>query len=625
MGVQNLHSFLHENKCIIKDEDIKMKTPQIVKHKHYLYVDLNSFIYEAWKNVDNHDNAETKSIKNLEIILIEFFKELKKYDIIKNEKTKIYLFLDGIAPLGKVIQQRNGRYTNYLNNDLKSIHISVGSSYMEKVRKELGNKFGKIDMEDGEGEHKIISKILVKTANLRYHFIFSNDTDVLFLIYMNLGLGKENHFLKYTENKLLMYNYNKFYEDTQLDASGRIQNGVFIFMLFGNDYVPQILKFKIIEENKFIKIEAIKKLMNRFEIIKYVQTKYYIDWNEFKELLKNLPIEFINNNDVVNEYNEEIIRNYLETLEWTFRYYDKNSNIHYNTFYKGLKKPPFIDHIIHYIENNNPNENPIQFNFDDPQNNIIKDNTIQQMLILPKPYIYRYVDPKYHELMETKEYRDYFDMFNDKSYDGNSNTKIFPFMNDYKKFSDSYNKIKNFVDPITETTGDTILYRENFDKIIIIKSSDITNSGKSTISLHLIQRFLIKKKYVLFIDIDPGQNMNYISDKPYISSYLFYEDKDFQEYLQFNRTSCNLRRLPVSHKKINLYIEHFEIYEHLTSLTMNMKKKKENTSLLDDNKYICIVNTPGYDLDIELLKKAIGKGIKKKDNNVKFNFQYYSY
>ena len=141
------------------------------------------------------------------------FKKIKRridemIEMIRPEK--IYIGVDGVAPLGKMMQQRQRRYRYLYERErqgvgveeieremreypISSIEITPGTEYMERIDREIERYKREIEeryrieciyssyKEEGEGEHKIMGYIREKVRREETVVIYGLDADLLFL------------------------------------------------------------------------------------------------------------------------------------------------------------------------------------------------------------------------------------------------------------------------------------------------------------------------------------------------------------------------------------------------------------------------------------------------------------
>lgn len=202
------------------------------KKMNNLYLDCNSFIYEAHQIVYENQNNVFKNIKGK----TPDYKSAFENDIIKqvivnlskcikeiNPDKRIFIAFDGVAPVAKLDQQRNRRYMTAFQEQIKPNDdsnennkkynwnrsaITPGTTFMHNLGIELTKRFSNpqeysvekiivsTSEEPGEGEHKIYEYM---RDNANFHkntntLIYGIDADLIMLSINHLHIS-ENIFL----------------------------------------------------------------------------------------------------------------------------------------------------------------------------------------------------------------------------------------------------------------------------------------------------------------------------------------------------------------------------------------------------------------------------------------------
>lgn len=263
----------------------------------YLYLDFNGAIYQCIKS----------GIKTEETLILHVLQYLDTLCLYVPNVTFIYIALDGVAPLGKIKNQRERRFHSICRNkriqkliekygssidienatnacSLDTNMITPGTHFMYNLSNALKQHLStnvlynnkQIIFSDssisGEGEHKIIKYI--RTTTITTHLehntvIYGMDGDLIFLalslninnIYLfresgNYGLEFNNKtsylYLDITELTLaLITHFKKCYSCNNIDNTRQyIDDYIFLGMLLGNDFIPKTHWFSI-GENGF--------------------------------------------------------------------------------------------------------------------------------------------------------------------------------------------------------------------------------------------------------------------------------------------------------------------------------------------------------------------------------------
>ena len=264
-----------------------------------LYLDCNSFIYEAFNTLNSNFPIKEKNEKNVEAFEVKMIAyvcdSLIKYIALLKPNKRLYIAFDGVAPMAKLNQQRNRRYmTAYqskLDQELEykwnTSAITPGTEFMKKLgtlikarfsnnSKEFGLETIIVSASDecGEGEHKIYQYI---RNNASYHkdtktVIYGLDADLIMLTLNHLHIS-ENMFLfretpEFIKSLDKTLNPNELYlldiplfartiiqelsindQDKPLEAISLQNDALFdyIFMCFflGNDFLPHFPSLNI--------------------------------------------------------------------------------------------------------------------------------------------------------------------------------------------------------------------------------------------------------------------------------------------------------------------------------------------------------------------------------------------
>ena len=246
-----------------------------------LFFDYNSLIHPCAQQIlsANHDKYIEKNDKDrIDIIendIIENCINYTKLIINLVNPINVYLMIDGIAPMGKMNQQRERRYKSEFFKNVeveKSIlwdsnKITPGTNFMNKLNISLKN-YKKTEMnykiiisdstEVGEGEHKIMN-IIRNQNNNEKNIIYGLDADLVFLSILNknsdnIVLIRDNTFSKF-QNKNIDYLDIKvlkqyIYQDFMLILSKKdsfifnknniIKDYVCLCFLLGNDFLEHL-------------------------------------------------------------------------------------------------------------------------------------------------------------------------------------------------------------------------------------------------------------------------------------------------------------------------------------------------------------------------------------------------
>lgn len=283
-----------------------------------LFLDFNGIIHNVVNTIKSQV-AIDMPLDEFEELLIEKIIEYMDYVCAYASPSKLlYICIDGVAPLPKIIQQRKRRYfSNWIHsktNENNTYHwdsnaISPGTSFMLKLNKNLRRYVQTKTLtyeiilsdssEKGEGEHKIFDYIHFHEPSNNIDVIYGLDAD---LIMLSLICSKTKKFLlrepQYFHNSnsdkpFLWFNVETFkynlinYYDNKID----IHSYVFLCFLLGNDFLPNLSYLKIVNDGIDKIIKAYINVSERYHkpiiyVIEY--DKYEIDISIFTSLIYEL-------------------------------------------------------------------------------------------------------------------------------------------------------------------------------------------------------------------------------------------------------------------------------------------------------------------------------------------------
>lgn len=394
----------------------------------YLMIDTNCLLHPCVAHiVSKYKNNEIVNIKCRNDIEEIIWNKIEEYinDLINRLKPKfLFIVIDGVAPMGKIIQQRQRRYknSNVETNEMcpfQSIELTPGTPYMERLDKKFNEYCKKLNIkykysscfEESEGEHKILNYIKNEVDNNKNIVIYGLDADLLFLsltdnLKHNLFVMREKQFFnKKEEDENLMdnvedikYNYVNINEFHKIINNYGISSNKFVLLcyLLGNDFLPSLLSLNI-------KRKGIEHIMNAYNNVKktkrieliendkinhnfLIELFRNIEWTEKKVF--NYNTTFNNENEYYRYYlNKDInvekdkklmVKKYIETIEWCYIYYTDKC-ISWKHYY-NFDNPPLIKDIIKYY--------PKNVNIDKCH---LKLKPIEQLILVIPPKFYSFI------------------------------------------------------------------------------------------------------------------------------------------------------------------------------------------------------------------------------------------
>lgn len=400
MGVPGFFSY------ILKNQQLKESIvyQNINKDIDILYFDFNCLIHlcaatvrannKDWKSVNKLENLIYDEIINYTNHIIEF----------ANPLYGIFIAIDGVCPMGKIIQQRDRRYTTVLEieklDKLKqkfgieidkywcTSKISPSTDFMlsleKRILKEIKSKYKHIHVWfstsgiPGEGEHKIIHHIKSLKQKNKTLVIYGLDADLIFL---SVSLKDQNVLLlresvkmdkKSNDTEFTWVDLEIFKKEIMIKMNSQSENSVvdFIFLCFllGNDFIPKVptlniyknaIPFLIFEYNNHKNNNGKKFLVN--------EKSLEINIAFFKEILHSISVresftlqkQFIEYRDRTlnkkfnSEYEKEKfiyerVLDHKDDLELKGKKIMEDKKVYYSRFFNSEKKVHTIVH--HYLK-----------------------------------------------------------------------------------------------------------------------------------------------------------------------------------------------------------------------------------------------------------------------------------
>ena len=332
----------------------------------YIFMDFNSVIHNISSSMENVDDLLI--IENINIFLINF---LKRFNL---DKLKLlYIGLDGVPSFSKILEQRKRRFVGNIINSLfdKKNHwsknnISPGTNFMDTLSKYLHDLkiCPNIKISDsneiGEGEMKILDLINNLNPDDKVIF-FSPDSDVILLsmisINNNIKIIKQEKkyniysIINISVLKEIIYKYCLERVNIELIFDRLIHDLVFIFSIFGNDFLP---KCESINTNLDILF-----LIDMY-LINLIDNDYIIENSNinskslyhFFDLLKTHERRLLFRNAFINIYNNYNIINQINFIIDLYKL-KKNSSLYGTKF--GEPFYNFYNNVLSFI-------NPIKLN-----------------------------------------------------------------------------------------------------------------------------------------------------------------------------------------------------------------------------------------------------------------------
>ena len=373
MGIEVFFSTLtNKYKNVVESLDI----PQKLKAT-YLFIDFNSIIHtisaSMIHNINDYIINPTidqpyllRNVTNYKKYIVENFEDILLQqiniyltDLFNNHFNGlkyIYIAIDGVPSMAKMAEQKKRRYMGSIMNnildqggkldyDWSKGNITPGTSFMKKLNKYLDNfsKESNYNIEisnsqiPGEGETKIVNKYnMIKFNKTDIKYIFSPDSDVVLLC---LLLHSNNLFMyRYNQqsSKQLkthifnIINIDKLANILEEHVKNNILNSekkqkltkkeiindiVFIFSLFGDDFLPRLESINTNGDFQLLIYTYILTYLKRGTIIKETSSNYKLNHNSLL-----LFFYLLNKKE-----NDMLQRNYHSKQFYNYKYANLNN------------------------------------------------------------------------------------------------------------------------------------------------------------------------------------------------------------------------------------------------------------------------------------------------------------
>jgi 5'-3' exonuclease len=335
MGIPAMFAYIVRNhaKIIKKLED---STIQV----NNLYLDCNSIIYDAVRNIDFATIAES----DVDAIVNAVCAKIDQYLFLLKPTKNVYIAFDGVAPVAKLDQQRSRRYKSlYQNTISRSIFkstapdpwnttaITPGTIFMNKLNEKVyakyndANKYGLENLlvsgsdEPGEGEHKLFEYIRSFPEEHQGFntIIYGLDADLIMLSINHLPISNQIYLFRETPEfiksinvelepnesyimdipelaKVITLNMNNDQELTTDQQNNRIYDYIFLCFFLGNDFMPHFPAINI-------RTGGVDKMINAYkatiggtpEVLTDGKTIFWKNVRKLVEFLANNEEDFI--------------------------------------------------------------------------------------------------------------------------------------------------------------------------------------------------------------------------------------------------------------------------------------------------------------------------------------------
>lgn len=327
MGIPSYFSFIVKNHANI----IRKLSKDQLKINN-LYLDSNSIIYDAVKNIDFTKLVES----DVNTIIRCVIKKIDEYIDIIQPDTNIFIAFDGTAPVAKLEQQRQRRYksvyqtqiTKTIFKDTKpdpfnttaitpgtkfmnDLNLGIKKYYTDPSKYNCKNIILSLSDSPGEGEHKLFNYIRVNQvehANANT-IIYGLDADLIMLCLNHLPISEKIYLFRETpefiksinselepnENyvmdipelaKAITLNMNNGVELNAGEKNNRIYDYIFMCFFLGNDFMPHFPSVNI-------RTGGVDKMINAYKATiggtnEFITDGKTIFWKNVRKLVKFL-------------------------------------------------------------------------------------------------------------------------------------------------------------------------------------------------------------------------------------------------------------------------------------------------------------------------------------------------
>ncbi len=364
MGVPGFFAWLLRNKKKLGTKNL-IKSNLETKIK-YLMLDTNCLLHPCVNNILEKYKTGILELKpNLPIrpqleehiwALIENYIR-NQIEIIKPEV--LYVGIDGVAPIGKILQQRQRRYRYLYDKSIKlnqnsktlvtidsngiqipnipisSIELTPGTDYMERIHERMIKFMSQLEKtgtktiyssyhEEGEGEHKILQYIKTHLEPTDSVIIYGLDADLMFLA-LGIGVNRDLYIMREVQvfnNKEVdldeypEYNYVEIKELHKFIQKLNISTPDFVVLCYmiGNDFLPGMLTLDVKKGGLDKIFEAFHKVLEKSKI------KIFDENNVITNKL------VISKEETEYDLNHKLLVDILKELVWTEKHIWSNIN-----------------------------------------------------------------------------------------------------------------------------------------------------------------------------------------------------------------------------------------------------------------------------------------------------------
>lgn len=373
MGVPGFFSWLlrknRDNKKLI------LADPKNIKKHKLLLIDTNCLLHPCVNFIIDKVKQENRVISRdqLELEIFQYIESYIDMLIKKTNSSFVYIAIDGVAPMAKILQQRQRRYKylydkemklDYVSEEMKvdttdiskypvsSIEITPGTPFMERIDNFMKSYLKKLDKRNikyiyssyqiqGEGEHKLLNYIKKNIKNSQV-IVYGLDADLLFLtLSVDEKLDNDIYVMREKQvfdnkeidyEKEIEFNYVCIEElrhiITLLDME--IPDFILLCYTIGNDFLPHIKSLDI-------KTGGLDKIITVYgELCKQYKKRLYENNKINHNMLKMIMSKLVWTEKHVKSFKRRLNEGELDISELKIVFENKTD---YYKYYLG------IDHI----------------------------------------------------------------------------------------------------------------------------------------------------------------------------------------------------------------------------------------------------------------------------------------
>ena len=339
MGIPSYFSYIIKNYSNIIRSFTNVKTD--MDRFHYLFMDCNSIIYDAFRTLEttcpellnSHDELEARIIQDV-------IQKISEYIRYISPSVTAYIAFDGVAPFAKMDQQRNRRYKGGVLHRMdmhvkqtigdkkpgwSTSNITPGTNFMKKLGERVSTAFKGLEThygvkqivvsasdECGEGEHKMFHSM--RTCRVQTNetcAVYGLDSDLIMLSVFHCKLFRNIFIFRETPE------FGQQFLPNDLETSGgdktclfmdievltrailsemqcgvsdphRIYDYVFLCFFLGNDFLPHFPSLNIRTTGIDTLLDAYRQHLGKYPERFFISRDMQIQWKWVSTFIAHL-------------------------------------------------------------------------------------------------------------------------------------------------------------------------------------------------------------------------------------------------------------------------------------------------------------------------------------------------